>query len=195
MKNPGNLNETTIIKRLNDGDKNAFNTLFDHYAKKLFNYSLYLTGNREDSEEIVQETFMKVWENRSKVKPDLSFNAYIITIARNLIFNKTKRQVLERALYDYYHFTGKAIDAETSNAVEHADEEAVRNRLIDQLPARRKQIIILRKKGYTNSEVAGMLNISESTVANQINKAIKDLQRLFLKLQLIAVLFLFPLQS
>lgn len=172
-------NDSDLVEELIKGDQAAFKMLFDHYASKLFNFSLYLTHNKEDAEEIVQETFLKVWENRQKVRADLSFNAYIITIAKNLIYNKIKRNALEHAITQYYQYTSKYIDNTTEETIVQADLEAVRNVIIHNLPERRKQILLLRKQGYNNDEVASMLNISKSTVANQINKTIKDLQKLF----------------
>lgn len=183
------LDEINAITRLNAGDKGAFNLLFDNYAKKIFCYSLSLTHNKEDAEEIVQETFMKVWENRTKIKTDLSFNAYVITISRNLIYNKIKRRVLEKSIFDYFMYSSSYI--ENVDFIEDSDFSEAKNRIINQLPERRRQIIILRKQGYSNDEVAEMLHISKSTVSNQINKAIKELQGLLSKISLMILAILF----
>jgi RNA polymerase sigma-70 factor, ECF subfamily len=191
VDNNKKFDEINAINLLNGGSKAAFNLLFEHYVQKLFCYSLTLTHSKEDAEEIVQETFLKVWENRQKIRSDLSFNAYIITIAKNLIFNKTKRKVLERSLFDYYRYTHKYIDTDTEDHIESEDFEAVKIALINKLPERRKQIILLRKNGYSNEEVALILRISKSTVANQVNTALKDLQKLFEKFSVIAFLILY----
>jgi RNA polymerase sigma-70 factor, ECF subfamily len=182
--------EICVIKQLIGGSTVAFSILFDHYAKKLFCYSQSLTHSREDAEEIVQETFMKVWENREKIRHDLSFNAYIITIAKNLIYNKTKRSVLERSFTVYYKYTHSYIDTGTEDQIENADHDAVKSALINKLPEKRRQILMLRKYGYSNEEVAQILGISKSTVANQVNKALKDLKKLLEKFSvLISLLF------
>jgi RNA polymerase sigma-70 factor, ECF subfamily len=170
--------EVFYIKRLNGGDRYAFNKLFDHYATKLLCYSQYLTHNREDAEEVVQETFMKVWETRDRIRPDLSFNAYIITIAKHLIFNRAKRNILEKSILDYFTYTTRVADRQTEELIEDADYELFKNYLINKLPEKRKQILMLRKNGYSNDEVAELLKISKSTVANQINRGLKELKKL-----------------
>ena len=188
-----NLNRSnkqeSVISRLNNGDRIAFNELFDSYGIKLFNFSLKYTHNKEDAEEIVQETFLKIWENRKEIREDLSFNAYIIKIARNLIFNKAKRRVREHAMKKYYAGFSQ-IDNSTENEIIYSDLNKFENKLIDTLPERRKEILMLKKSGYTNNQIAEKLNISKSTVENSINKALKYLQNYFKNNELLVVALL-----
>lgn len=182
--------EQSLLKKLIKGDQESFNVIFDRYARKLYSYAYVLTRDRIDSEEIVQETFLRVWENRQKINPELSFNAFLIIIARNLIYNKAKRRVLEHAVIDYFHYTYKYYHTDGQDLFEKTDDEEAKNRLIEKLPKKRRQILKLRMQGYSNEEVARILNISKSTVANQINNALKDLQKLFTRLNLPLIFFI-----
>ena len=167
-----------MVCRLNRGEKEAFNELFDTFGIKLLNFAYKYTHNREDAEEIVQETFLRIWENRKHLREDLSFNAYIIKIARNLIFNKAKRRVRELAMKAYYA-RANIIDNSTEDHIIFSSLDHVENEIIKTLPHRRREIIILKKSGYTNSEIAKKLKISKKTVENSINKALKQLQPYF----------------
>lgn len=172
-----NFNQT-LIDRLKVGDSAAFNELYDLFATKLLNFSFQYTHNKEDSEEIVQETFIRIWEHRENIREDLSLNAYIIKIARNLIYNRAKRRVREKAMKTYYTNT-EGVDNSTENQIIFSDLNKFENQLLDQLPQRRKEILQLKKSGYSNTEIAEQLDISKSTVENSINKALKFLHAYF----------------
>ncbi len=79
----------------------AFKTLFNRYYKKLYHFSLGLLKSREDAEEMVHDVFVKVWENRTNLKEALSFNAYLLTIARNRIYNQLRQKQYEKSYKKY----------------------------------------------------------------------------------------------
>ncbi|WP_394697582.1 RNA polymerase sigma factor [uncultured Sunxiuqinia sp.] len=61
--------------------------MFDHYSKILFQFSISYLKSKESAEEVVQEVFIKIWDNRKKLKTDTSFKSYLFTIALNSIRN------------------------------------------------------------------------------------------------------------
>lgn len=73
------------VKDLKRGNLKAFDNLFNKYSSRLYNFSLKYLKSVEESEEVVQEVFLYIWEKREGLKPDQSFNAYIFTIAYNII--------------------------------------------------------------------------------------------------------------
>jgi RNA polymerase sigma-70 factor (ECF subfamily) len=174
MKNLSPYEQQTLICQLKAGDKQAFNQLFYQHERKLYNFSCKLLHSQEDAEEIVQEVFIRVWEHRSTLKEDLPFEAFIIRIAKNLIYNKAKRKVNEYAYKEYcIKHLNKAL-LTTENEVNFNALEELTSHFIEQLPPKRKIIFTMsRVRGLTNQEIANQLNISTSTVENQINKALK----------------------
>ena len=132
---PGKHIDQTLVQLLQKGDVAAFDSLFEVYSPKLFGFALKYFKNESDAEELVQEVFVKVWENRGALKSDLSFKSYLFTIALNQIrkyFNKkaTSLRYLE------------TLQIETESIENQDDYELTLkqiNILIDQMPPRRPQ--------------------------------------------------------
>ena len=85
--------ECTLLKQFKSGEREAFDRLFKMYAPQLGYFCLRLV-RQEDAEEIVQETFIKLWETRDKIKVELNFNTYITTIAKNLIYDMFRKKLV-----------------------------------------------------------------------------------------------------
>jgi RNA polymerase sigma factor (sigma-70 family) len=88
---PLHIDERTLVINLIAGDERAFRAIFDRYRDCLYGYCLKFTKSKEAAEEIVQDVFVKVWETRSNLNPDLSFKAYLYQITKNLAFNFLKK--------------------------------------------------------------------------------------------------------
>ena len=76
----------TLLYRLKEGNKDAFNTIYWQYSPKVYNTILYLLNDSALAEDVVQELFLTIWEKRENIQPELNFEAYISTIARNLAY-------------------------------------------------------------------------------------------------------------
>ena len=131
-------------------------------------------GDSYWAEEIVQRTFVRLWEIHDQVSPDKSLISYLWTIAKNLLMNVYQRQIVE---YIYAEYVLESSEEYSDNADGELDgkllEEYI-DRLAEELPPSRKKIFVLSKrKHFTNKEIAVELNISESTVATQLSLALK----------------------
>lgn len=168
-----------LIRSLKKGNVKAFNQIFDLYAAKIYNFSLHHSLTSQDAEEVVQDTFAKIWEKRSLINPELSFEAYMIKIARNIIFDKLRRIVTERAFQSYYRYIQPVFDDTMEACIITKDLNEHENKIINKLPNRQKEVLLLKKDGYRNGEIAIKLGLSKSTVENHINMAIKELTKYF----------------
>ena len=123
-------------------------------------------GDSYWAEEIVQRTFVRLWEIHDQVSPDKSLISYLCTIAKNLLMNVYQRQTVE---YIYAEYVLESSEEYSDNADGELDgkllEEYI-DRLAEELPPSRKKI-------FANKEIAVELNISESTVATQLSLALK----------------------
>lgn len=168
--------EQKLVKKLRKGCHQSFTTLFHLYARKLYNFSYKYTDSHAESEEIVQEVFLKIWNKKETINPKLSFNAFLITIAKNHIFNKIKKET-SRKQYRAQIEPSSLVTNETENKVIFADLAEIAKSEVEGLPPKRKQIFLLRRdSGLSVKEIAKQLGIAESTVENQMNKAIKTLK-------------------
>lgn len=163
--------------QLKNGDKQAFNHLFNLYSQKIFFFAKgYLKSERE-AEEIVQETFLKIWERRGKLDPDLSINAYLFKIAFNFIQKQFIKNIKEQELKHDFAEELIRFDEQTSNMLNYHFLLDHLNLLINELPPRQKEIIILRKlDNYSIKEISEKLSISTKTIEAHLTAALKYLK-------------------
>ncbi len=170
------ISEAEWILALKEGDLQAFNELFAQYGKRLYHFSLGYLKSAENAEEIVQEVFMKIWDNRLELSAQKSLESFLFTIARNGILNTIRKSKSEQAYLNYVKIhPGKHVllDEELNfNELEKAYHQA-----IEQLSPRRKEIFLLsREKAFSNAEIAEKMNISVKTVENQMTSAISEIK-------------------
>lgn len=164
-----------LLSLLKKGDRGAFDAIFKKYAPKLYFFSLKFFNSKDDADEIVQETFVRVWKTRGELDENQNFNAYLVTIAKNLIYNVFRRRLVEKKYVEYI-----LLSSTDSYSIEH--ELVMRNlkermlQGIEQLPPQQKEVLLLRNKGYSNDEIAKQLSLSKRTVEAHIGKAFKYLR-------------------
>lgn len=165
-----------LIIGVRGNDLNSFEKMFLIYRVKIFNFSYKHLRCREDAEEVVQDTFVKIWENRATLNEDLSFNSYLFTIAKNLIINKVRKKVAEPRVFDTI-VEHSAQDESTENEIIYRDITSVAERAIQNLPAQRQLVYNLsRKDGLTYEEIGTQLGISSRTVEAHLRKALKSIR-------------------
>ena len=163
--------EKHLLIDLKDGSFQAFERLYNMYSGKLYNFIMRLSsGNQYMAEEVVQSTFIRIWEVREKVDTNASFISFLCTIAKNLLMNM------------YQLKSGLDHDSQTEDTIDLRFLNDYIDSLAEELPAQRKKIFILSKRqNYTNKEIAEMMGISESTVATQLSLAVKFMREQLMK--------------
>ena len=166
--------EKNTIAELQGGSSEAFEELFHQYSGKLYNFILKLSSvDTYLAEEIVQRTFIKIWETHASLNPDKSFISYLCTIAKNMLMNEYEHQTVEYIYRDYILKYHTDIDNETEGEVDRNLLEEYIDSLIEKLPPARKRVFVLsRKEMLSNKEIAEQLQITESTVQTQLSKAV-----------------------
>jgi len=178
------------VKNLKQGDVKAFDELFNKYSPRLYNFSLKYLKSAEEAEEVVQEVFFYIWDKRDGLKPDNSFNAYIFTIAYNIIKKYFIKKSRDNAFKDdliYY------LLKQENNLDQIIDYKFLLEKvelIINALPAKRKEIFIKRKyDGLSVKQIADELGISPNTVENQLASAQKQIQSELQKEKLVGLIF------
>lgn len=165
-----------IIIGLKSGSFDAFEQVYKLYSGKLYNFVMKISkGDSYWAEEIVQRTFVRLWEIHEQVDPGKSLISYLCTIAKNLLMNIYQRQTVEYIYAEYVlESTEEYSDSNIDGVLDSKLLEEYIDRLAEELPPSRKKIFILSKRKHlTNKEIAVELNISESTVATQLSLALK----------------------
>jgi RNA polymerase sigma-70 factor (family 1) len=167
--------ERTLVDLLQKGDYRAFGELFYKYQHRLLHYSTYLLKDADAAENVVQDSFIRLWEVRQRLNPEKSVEAYLFKIIRNKAFDYLKR--LEK---DYELQAELKSHTWERHVVQTLPEEHISfsmETVMQLLPPRRRKIIsLIIEQGKSHKEVAREMKISVSTVKNQMVQAKKYLQ-------------------
>lgn len=167
-------NEDTL-ERVSKGDEAAFTELYHYFEIPAHKYCYSLLKNEEESENMVQEVFIKIWEKRSRINPKLNFNSYLFTCLRNQAFDHLKK--MEKTGQINYQYV-------ENEGYSYSDEDDFREArivslysAIETLSIKRKEILRLNiEEGLSYQEIAEKMNISKNTVKNQLLKAKQHLR-------------------
>lgn len=170
------------------GNELAFEKIFKIYYKPLCHYAYSFLTDGAEAEEVVQNTFVKIWERRSTIQVQTSVKAYLYSMVRNSCLNVIKHERVKQEFakdHQYVSETSRPVVEEKmiSNDLESKIYEAMRA-----LPEQCRLVFQLsRFEELKYQEIANQLEISVKTVENQMGKALKTM-RLHLKEYLVLVL-------
>lgn len=173
--------EAELLSRLQNGDEEAFAQLFYAYKDKLHGFLLGITRSEQLAEDLVQDVFLKIWQNRSSVSDVDNFNAYIYGIARNQVIDSLRRFARETyALDQLAESTSFATEGNTPlNALENKEIQEKIHEAVRQLPPQQQKVYILYKEeGLKTEDVAEQMNLSVSTIRNHMMHATSNLRRI-----------------
>lgn len=186
------IGERQLIIQLKSGDQASFRILYMKYAPKLFAFSRRYLQSQEDSEEIVQEVFLRIWEKKYNIDENQSFSSYVIQAAKNRIFNGFRKRVNEQAYLDFLIYAENTYQNFTESDVDYQEIKDKTENAIKSMPPKRREIFRLsREAGLKNKEIAERLQISIKTVENQMGRALKYLREQLIDYQMLIILVLF----
>lgn len=165
--------ESELVKELNQGSGIAFNWLFNIYSNKIFHFAVSILKSKEEAEEVVQNTFLIIWDKRHTIDSNQSFKSFIFSIAYNVTMDVFRIKIKEKKYRDHVLLSATTLfDPEKSFASDDLYQSLVN--IVEELPERRREIFKLRQlEGQSYKEISGRLNISVKTVENNINLAVR----------------------
>jgi len=167
-----------LMERMVAGDAAALDEVLQHYWQPLLRFAVGRTGDTARAEDIVQDTFMALWERRARWRPSDSLRALLYRIARNRILDVQRNdRVWMRWLERFRTVQVGSSDTPFEHA-EAGELNAAMGFAIDALPPRRREVFLLaRHESLSYREISEVMGISEQTVANQMSAAMGDLRR------------------
>lgn len=180
-----------LVEALQAGSEKAFEELYNKYANKIYNITRKMNVEKEEAENVVQDVFLKIWRNRINLDSQLSFTAYLITIAKSIIIKQTQ----QRARFMAYQNYSLHVEPQASNSTEEyvifKELEDVSNKAYSTLPARQQQVYLMKNSEYlTTDEITQKLGVSKRTVENQLYRATKALKEKLGKAGFLSLLFI-----
>lgn len=172
-----NISDEELVEKLRKGNIEAFDAVFEKYSSRLFGFALKYLRSKEETEGLVQDVFLKIWENREKLKKDSSLKSYLFTISyHNICKFFRKKQLQGKLKEDIGLVSDVSVDTEEQIDYDFTLEQI--EHLIEQLPPKQKTIFLKsRKEGKSTREIAEEMHLASGTVDNHISAAIKFLRK------------------
>ena len=175
MDNPFKLTDEKLIARFQDGDVNAYNELVNRYKDKLLNFVFRYFNNREQAEDVVQETMIKLYTHASYYKNIAKFSTWIYTIAKNNALTELRKNKRKQT-DSLWTNEGKPIDIEMKD---ESLEKTVHNQIaveelnkyLDEIPENFRVAVVLRDfQELSYEEISKILKIPIGTIKSRINR-------------------------
>lgn len=181
----------TILAGLSKDQESTLEELYNYYYPRLYEFSRSFLKTEDGIDDILQEVFIRIWQNRRKINDPASFNAFIFTITRNLLLNELRSRLNHQNLKDEIRKLSIAPEYDGFNQTQYKDLKSRVEDIIGVLPERQKEIFILsRTEGLSHKEIAGKLQITTKTVEYHISLAIKSIKAKLNGLTVLALLLL-----
>lgn len=168
--------EKALLVLSSAADESAFTALFHLYKHKLYAYLLALTESEMLAEDIVQDVFMKLWNEHEALADIENFGSYLFRMSKNHAINHFRRMSHETLIISEM-FQVNPSHNQTEEIIALKETEKILGDIIDKLPAQQKTIYHLsRQEGRSHDEIAGILKISPNTVKNHIVQAMSTIR-------------------
>lgn len=178
--------EVKLARELIGGDPRAFDRFVDHFRNKIFHYSWLMCGQREDAEEVAQDTLLKVFENFEQLREPARIRPWVFQIAKNACLMKRRRSVFaparELSLEEFLpamEANGTHVRMQIADWSQIPDRQAIEGemkqaleRAIAELPENYRSVILLRDlEELSTAESAQILDLTEDVVKTRLHRA------------------------
>ncbi len=186
---PGQKSDEDLIRELQKGRKEAFDVIVDRYSGPLHNFIYRIVGDATAAQDLLQETFIRLWTNRQSYREIARFSTWLYTVAGNLAKSELRRRKVRR-FFSLSVGAESGFDREDDRTLELPDEDAdpetdferrqILSRVeeeVQRLPVLFREVIILRDlQELSYEEISTILKIPLGTVKSRVNRARMRLQ-------------------
>ena len=180
------MDEKDLIQKLKSGSTPAYKELYERWVSRLYSFVYRYVKSETVADDIIQETFLRIWSNRSGLNPESSFKSYLFTISWHLLLKELRRQLNHPSMDEYLAYqNGPSVSEEyiESNIdLEHFHTALIRAKR--KLSPRQREIFELNKE---------QLSIHEQVVRNQLSAALKTIRTELQSLAFLLSIFLLSL--
>lgn len=166
------IDEKELLLRLKGGDKAAFEKIYGLYSLRIYSNITRLVQDEDVAEDLLQDLFTKVWDQRQDIDPGRSFLSYLFTCSRNMVYNYLRRVSIEKQAALYLSRVNTELYDHVEQHVDYLQTDAAFRSAVQLLPEQRRKVYTMCKlDGLTYEEAAQSLGISRSAVKDHIVKA------------------------
>ena len=166
------------IKPASHAKEHEFEEVYNRYARKIYGFAIRLSeGDTYLSEEILQTTFMRLWERWDELKDKDAVLTYLFSTAKNTFLNYCEHETVQHIYEEYVLLHAEEESIESEQKQDAGSLEAYLKTLVENMPPIRKKVFVMsRYQHKTNREIAQALQISEKTVEVHITLALRELR-------------------
>lgn len=189
-----------IIEAVRNGEQLAFEFIFRKYYLRLRCFAMRLVKNETVAEDITQEVFTTIWEQRNSLNENKELKSYLFQITRNSCLNYLKRNNVEQRYYNALLYENSAQELFALNFLDEQEQKELKDELYSEInralgtlsPQCRKAFELSKFKQMKNKEVAELMGLNIKTVEKHISKAMRTIRET-LKHKPLLLYFLFVL--
>lgn len=171
--------EEALIRLLKQDSQWAFNHLYQLYAHRLLAFAMEYCHQHETAEEIVQDTFIWIWNHRHDIKQEKTLFNLIFIKTRHLLINAYRATVNSPRFEDYVEYSNRLGTEHVDSQLEYDEFLRIIEQGLKQLPPTQQRVIRLsRLEQKSIKEIAASLNMKEQSVRNQLSLGLKQLMSL-----------------
>ena len=184
--------DDSLALHLKNGDEKAFEIIFNQYKAKLYFFALSYLRSSSETEEIIQNVFLSLWEHKQLINETLSIKNYLYKITVNHVYNHLKHEAVRQKFIDYSLVNQLKEDDGLQQNSDFNDLKKTIDDLIERLPAQQQKIFKLsRWDGRSHDEIAKQLGISVRSVENQVYRALQFIRTNLKEEYLVVMIFAF----
>lgn len=180
MTSTQTYNDQELLTGLRAGDCTAFNQLYAAYSRMLYRKLLHLVKSEKLAEELLQDLFVRLWENRHRIQIESSLQGYLYRVGVNLVYDFFRKASQDQKIKEQLlsHFKDSAqIEQQGFDFPVDEDPGQIVKELLETLPPQRKRVFEMCKmEGKSYQEASSLLGISVSTINDHIVKAKRHLK-------------------
>jgi RNA polymerase sigma-70 factor (ECF subfamily) len=171
------IEEAAWILRFRTGDIDAFEWLYNRYAKEMMDLAAGKLVSLEEARDIIHDLLVELWSKREQIQVDQSLRAYLMQAVRFRVIDHLRRNMLHESYRSAMHTSDNDVDNTTSQVIAYKDLDNAVTAELDRMPPRAREIYRLSRQQHMSvNEIATTLNISSQTVKNQLTTVLKQLR-------------------
>jgi len=165
-----------LVEKIIAGNHNAFEILFKTYSQKLIYFSRRYVWDKQIAENIVQDVFLKIWQNKENLDPTKNIQSYLFTAVKNESLKQLRHLSVENQQRENASRLS-VVEQTPDETIDKKELKAELNRAINDLPEKCREIFTMSRFDQLKySEIADILGISIKTVETQMGRALKKLR-------------------
>lgn len=167
------IEEPILLQKVSEGDWDAYTRLFNHYLPGLTRYIFPFAGqSMADTEEVIQEVFLKIWERRASLASIQTFDRYLFRMAKNKLINLLEKQRLDRKVQTQYARVREKAHTGPESALQYNEYQSTARKGIAALSPKLREVFLLStQEGLSLDEISAWLRLPRETVKKRLYMA------------------------